>query len=239
MMDQFSLHVPTKLKLADFIEKPKDMDVLCGYGVGTLAANHPGNQLLQMTIERFMQEYSEAKAKQAKVRINKRILNIMQNEHGSRFVGKDKSGRWYHMQASAIRDKITGALRYGLQKKGSAGAPPTTTLTSPRTFTNVEVEFCFEPLAVQDLGDDKSIQDSLVALYRQESQILDNFLIEDDSDHEPIQENLLALYREDSRIIDIFRGNEIDDDEPIQGHQPSLILDREESQVLLERVHTL
>lgn len=173
------------------IVTPLDNDVLCGKSLSTMAQSHPGNRLLRDLIQTLMSEYNASQTKQHKMRIIRRIIRTMQNEYGSRFIsrGDDGGERWYLVEYSAIRDKISGVLRYGSQKRqsskkvraGSIGSTSTnssnTTLVSAMKMTKKKMyeNFIVEPVSLEDF-DYKKNAENLLVLHKENSQILEQLL---------------------------------------------------------------
>lgn len=97
--------------------QPREMDVLIGIPPAE-AAQHPGNMVLQDTVDGFLEAYTRAKTKHEKMRINRCVMSTMRDQHGSRFLKRVKtSGLWRYCDESSIRDKVSNALRTGWQRK--------------------------------------------------------------------------------------------------------------------------
>ena len=91
---------------------PRDTDVLCGIAP-TVAAQHAGNQILQEQILAWAEEYHQAaSSRQTKIRLGKRVVFTMHQQHGTRFLRRNtKDGSWMCMGPQAIRDKVSHSFR--------------------------------------------------------------------------------------------------------------------------------
>lgn len=154
------------------------MDVLIGIPP-TQACQHPGNRILQETVERCLEAYNRAKTKHDKMKINRRIMGIMRNEHKSRFLKlvQKHTGLWKLCDESSIRDKISNSLRMsGRQqqkrrrkfKKGNL-EQDFTVMTAHRNDTIKE--------ALKDAAlESAKIQKELIALHQSQKRILHGVL---------------------------------------------------------------
>ena len=149
--------------------QPYDMDVLIGIPPAE-AAQHPGNRILQETVERFLEQYQRAKTKHEKMKINRCIMSTMRDQHGSRFLKRIKKNGlcWRLCDESSIRDKVSNSLRTGHQRK----AKPSRGQQNSLTKSNVEAK-----ALVQDATMSASkIQQELMALHQSQKRILHDFL---------------------------------------------------------------
>lgn len=148
--------------------QPHDTDVLIGIPPAE-AAQHPGNRILQETVERFLEQYQRAKTKHEKMKINRCIMSTMRDQHGSRFLKRiKKKGLWRLCDESSIRDKVSNALRTGHQRKPipNRGQQKLSSKSSDETKA-----------LLQDATTSASkIQQELIALHQSQKRILHDFL---------------------------------------------------------------
>lgn len=97
----------------DEISTLSDLDVRCGRGKGHL--NHPGNVLFQKLVKENLLPYATASSK-----TNKSLVVALVVDHlfqrGSRFVKKNKAGKWYDIGAQLAHDKTGHAIRDMINK---------------------------------------------------------------------------------------------------------------------------
>ena len=92
------------------IDGPTDNDVLCGRDRNF--AKHPGNILYRFQVERQASSYAIATTKQAKMKITKAIVQVMQTQYGSRFLRRTEANQWEVLSNLQARDKTSHALRF-------------------------------------------------------------------------------------------------------------------------------
>jgi hypothetical protein len=99
------------------VDGPSDNDVLCGRDRNF--AKHPGNFLYRIQVERQASAYALATTKQAKMKITKAIVHIMQTQYGSRFLRRTENNLWEVLTNVQARDKTSHALRFINNSNGS------------------------------------------------------------------------------------------------------------------------
>lgn len=92
------------------IDGPTDNDVLCGRDRNF--SKHPGNLLYRVQVERQASAYAVATTKQAKMKITKSIVHVMQTQYGSRFLRRTEANQWEVLTNVQARDKTSHALRF-------------------------------------------------------------------------------------------------------------------------------
>ena len=92
------------------IDGPTDNDVLCGRDRNF--SKHPGNLLYRVQVERQASSYAIATTKQAKMKITKAIVHVMQSQYGSRFLRRTVANQWEVLTNVQARDKTSHALRF-------------------------------------------------------------------------------------------------------------------------------
>ena len=154
----------------DIVEVASDNDVLLGRGLP--CQSHPGNVRLGQLIKDHQSEFNELK-KTDKTKLTYKIVNIIQNDYGGRFLEKDpkRAGMWRICSTDVARNKVSYGFRSlvklqrrkGLGRAAAGGGSghhhhqsavaviggPTTT---PST-TSSESSSCWGCL---DVGDDRS-----------------------------------------------------------------------------------
>ena len=110
---QMMLSPPLPLSLhddPDIVEVASDNDVLLGRGLP--CQSHPGNVRLGQLIKDHQSEFNELK-KTDKTKLTYKIVNIIQNDYGGRFLEKDPThaGMWRICSTDVARNKVSYGFR--------------------------------------------------------------------------------------------------------------------------------
>ena len=184
--------IPTGLKYVQtHVEHPRDEDILCGNNIAKHANDHPGNRILREKIEASLDEYHEAKTKQERMKINRRIINFVKENHGSRFLA-NRNGIWVLMDDQSIRDTVSRTLRLGVQKRQRrqveihntrdhlARMSITSESSDHSSYASLDPQSAADPSQMSD--EDMRFQENLARVHRTQLRILEQLLSSDDAD---------------------------------------------------------
>lgn len=92
------------------IESLGPWDILCGRS--RRAFFHTGNRRFRVTISLNYRRYMEARNRGEKTAVTMRVINVLKNEVGARFLKEVNGGEYYvELSPDAVKEKITHALR--------------------------------------------------------------------------------------------------------------------------------